>query len=158
MSVVCPEDETGRSSVGPWTRPRATAWRSGSAPSDGRIGRRLALRPPPANEGIDHPDHDQRHDEVVDVLEVLAHVLPFVADGLAGQRQAQDPGRATRDREKGEAPERHPRDAGGQRYERPDDRKHTTEEDRRIAVALEPAVGPFDVTRLQMQPAPMAFD
>ena len=55
------------------------------------------------------------------------------------------------EREHAEAPERHARDAGGQRDERAHDRQHPGEEDGGVAVALEPAVGPLEVLLLDVQ-------
>ena len=49
------------------------------------------------------------------------------------------------EREHGEAPERHARNARGKRDEGADDREHPREEDGGVAVLLEPAVRPLDV-------------
>src|SRR3954462_14719096 len=71
-SVVWADEETGSSSAGPWSTPRARAWESFRCPSGARrIRRGLGLaagpRAPAADDQYDDPDDDQRDDHVVDV-------------------------------------------------------------------------------------------
>ena len=97
---MCAEEETGSSSVGPCSRPSAIGSRSDSRgrATSARVGR-PALRvraarsaaAPAAHERVADPEHDQREDRVVDVLEALAHALPFAAERFAGERQRRAP-------------------------------------------------------------------
>ena len=68
------------------------------------------------------------------------------------------PRQAAQERQDREAPERHPRDAGRQRDERAHDRQHAGEEDGRVAVALEPAVGHLEVVLADVQPLAVLLD
>src|SRR4051794_15083214 len=149
-SVVCAEDETGSSSAGPWSTPSASAWESFRLGSSGRRRiRRGPARAPalaaPAHHEQHDADDDHRDDRVVDVVQVVLPRLPVRADLLADEREREHPGDAAGEGEEREAPERHPRDAGRQRDERADDRQQAREEDGRVAVTGEPAVGGREV-------------
>src|SRR3954454_23212832 len=148
-SVVCAEEETGSSSAGPWSTPSASAWESfrlGSSSPRGicRGPARAPALPPAAHHEQHDADDDHGDDRVVDVVQVVLPLLPVRADLLADEREREHPGDAPREGEEREAPERHARHAGRQRDERADDRQQAGEEDRRVAVAGEPAVGPLE--------------
>src|SRR3954469_14730128 len=152
-SVVWADEETGMSSAGPWSTPSAIACESFRLASGRRrirrgLGRALA---PAAHDQQRDPEDDQRDDRIVDVVQAALPLLPVRADLLADERQQEDPRQAAGDREGGEAPERHLRHPGRERDERADDRQHSREEHGRVAVAGEPAVGPLQVRRLDVQ-------
>src|SRR4051794_3665154 len=132
-SVVCADEETGRSSAGPWSTPSASAWESFRSPSGARrIGRGLARAlavAPVAHDERDDPEDDQRDDGVVDVVEAVLPAGPLRPDLLADEGEQEDPRSAAGERQRAEAPERHARHARGQGDEGPDDRQHAREED-----------------------------
>ena len=101
----------------------------------------------PAHERVDDQADDRRDDQVVEHLQVVAPVFPFVADGLAEQAEAEHPGQRAERGQPGEAPEGHLRDPGRQRDEGADQGQEPGEEDGRVAVALEPAVDPGQTRR-----------
>ena len=70
-----------------------------------------------SHDRIGDPGDDQQEDQVVDVLEALAHGRPVAPERVPGEREREHPGDRAEEGEHGEAPERHPRDAGGQRDE-----------------------------------------
>src|SRR5688500_9743588 len=70
-----------------------------------------------ADQEIDDADHDPRGDGVVEVVQGILPILPVVTGRLADPREHQDPGDAAGEGEGAEAPERHPGDAGRERYE-----------------------------------------
>src|SRR5918999_3062967 len=110
-------DRTGGQTSGPGRR-RA---RGRSAGRSGRFGRGRSAAPPPgADDEVHGADHDGRQHRVVDVMQAVLPALPVVAGLLADEREHQHPGHASGQREHAEAPERHPRDARGQRDERAD--------------------------------------
>src|SRR5688572_7622246 len=115
------DEDTGSSSAGPWISPSATvSARRGSARLVRRIGGRLAGRAAvatPADEQPDGAEHDRRGDDVVEVVEVVLPLLPARPDLATDEREHEDPRDAARRGQQREAPERHPRDAGGQRDE-----------------------------------------
>ena len=77
---------------------------------------------------------------------------------LADEHEHEDPRQAAEERQHAEAQNRHPRDAGRQRDERADDRQHAREEDRRVAVLLEVAVGGVQVRGLDVQLAAVLLE
>src|SRR5262245_33053944 len=98
----------GSSSVGPWSTPSATAWRSWRP----RSGRRIRGAPavavaPPADGEVDRAEDDQDGDRVVDVVQGVLPVLPVGADLLPDEGQHEDPRHAAREGEDAELPERH---------------------------------------------------
>src|SRR4051812_20804077 len=108
-SVVWADEETGSSSAGPWSTPRARAWESFSCPSGARrirrgLGRAAGPRAPAADDQEDDPDDDQRDDRVVDVVQAVLPVRPVRAHLLADEREQEDPRQAARDRQRAEAP------------------------------------------------------
>src|SRR3954447_211055 len=158
-SVVWADEETGMSSAGPWSTPSASAWESFRLASDRRrirrgLGRALASLAPAAHDQQHDPEDDHRDDRVVDVVQAVLPLLPVGAHLLADEGEQEDPRQAPGDREDREAPERHLRDGRGQRDERADYRQQPREEHGRVAVAGEPAVGPRQVRRLDVQLAP----
>src|SRR5215218_8922699 len=162
-SVVCADEETGRSSAGPWSTPSASACESFRVPSGRRrirrgLARALAALAAVAHDQQHDPEDDRRDDHVVDVVEAVLPVLPLPADLLADEREQEDPRQAPEDREDREAPERHLRHAGRERDERADDRQHAREEHGRVAVALEPAVRPREMRRLDVQLAAVLLE
>src|ERR1700704_1510955 len=147
-SATWPDEEIGSSSAGPWRAPSATAWMT-SSPSLSRrgIGGGLVLAAPRpvAQHEVDDPDDDQRRHRVVDVVERVLPFRPVRAHLLADEAEHEHPRDAAEQGKRGEGPERHPGDAGGQRDERADDREHAAEEHGRRPPARKPAVGPLDV-------------
>src|SRR4051794_31769039 len=107
---MCPEEETGRSSAGPWSTPRARACRrSSSVLAAGGIRGRLGLASAAAvaDDEVGDPDDDRREDRVVQVVQLVLPVLPVVADLLADEPEREHPGQAAQRRERREAPEGH---------------------------------------------------
>src|SRR3954470_2830339 len=154
---MCPDEETGSSSAGPCRAPRASASPSGSS---GVLRRDIAAAPPapPAHDEQRHGKQDGRRHGVVDVVQVVLPLGPVRAHRPADQREHQDPRDAPGERQHREAPEGHPRHAGGQRDERADDRQHPGEEHRRIAVLREPPLGPDEVLRLDVERPPVLLE
>src|SRR6187549_930356 len=102
----------GSSSVGPWSTPSATAWRSSSAASGRSIrGATAVAVAPPADREIDGAEDDEHRDRVVDVVQGVLPARPVLRRLLAGEGQREDPRQAAREGEGAELPERHPRDA-----------------------------------------------
>src|SRR5436190_1668336 len=154
---MCPDEETGSSSAGPCRAPRASASPSGSS---GVLRRDIAAAPPapPAHDEQRHNKQDGRRHGVVDVMQVVLPLGPVRAHRPADQREHQDPRDAPGERQHREAPEGHPRHAGGQRDERADDRQHPGEEHRRIAVLREPPLGPGEMLRLDVERPPVLLE
>ena len=88
----------------------------------------------------------------------MAPALPGRPDLHADQREAEHPGDAADEREQREAPERHARDAGGQRDERPDHRNAAADEHRDLAASLEPALGALQSSGRHVDEAPVPRD
>src|SRR5687767_10461071 len=117
-SEMWAELETGSSSVGPWMTPSAAARPGLSSRAAGAAGTRSPLRlgrrcrwrlPGPAalDEPVDDAEKDRGEHDVVAVVEVIAPLLPVVADLLADEPEHQDPRHAAGQGEPGEPPERH---------------------------------------------------
>src|SRR3954447_8313808 len=159
-SVMCADDETGRSSAGPCSAPSAIEWRRGSGSAGGDIGRRLGLpaSPPPAHDEVDDADDDGGEHRVVDVPEGILPLVPAIAHLVADEREHEHPRDAAEERVEREAPERHPGHAGGQRNEGAHDWQHAAEEDRPAAPALEPAVGAVEARLADVQPFAVLLD
>src|SRR3954447_4383054 len=110
-SVTCPDELIGSSSAGPCRSPSATA-----SDALGVLRRDIPAAHAP-HEQVRDPADDQRGHRIVDVVQGVLPVLPVRSGLLAGEREEEHPGQAAEHREHREAPEGHPRGAGGQRDE-----------------------------------------
>src|SRR5439155_11877377 len=98
--MVCAEEDTGSSSVGPSSRPSTIAWRTARVCLCGGIGRgiaRVGASAAAADDQVDEREDDERDHRVVDVVKAFAHALPFGAHGFAREAEAQHPGHAPRE-------------------------------------------------------------
>src|SRR5437870_7458159 len=109
--------------------------------------------PSSADEPGSDEDDDEENDRDVDEAEVVVEGRPARAERPAAAGEPEAPGDAAEEGEEREAAERHPRQPGGDRDERADNRGHAAEEDRPAAPALEPAFRAFEVVRAEMKPA-----
>src|SRR5688500_18332970 len=121
-SEMWAELETGSSSVGPWMTPSDAARPGLSSRAAGVAGTRSPLRlgcrrcgrlpgSPSPDEPVNDAGEDRGQHDVVPVVEVVAPLLPTVADLAADETEHQHPRDAAGQSEPGEAPERHLRDA-----------------------------------------------
>src|SRR5215207_4738993 len=113
---------------------------------------------PTAHQQIRHADHDPCRDRVVHVVEVLVEGLPAGAEGVADRREDHAPECRAHEREDRVAPEWSPEDAGGDRDERARNRRDPPHEDGPVAPALEPALGPRELLRREVQPTAVALE
>src|SRR2546428_10027827 len=143
MSVVCAEEETGKSSAGPCASASARAWtgfrcaatgcesaRAGAF-FGGRHLRCRAASSTTSQQQIHQRSHEQRQHGVVDVVETFAHRFPFAAHRFSGEAEAEDPWGAPDEGEEREADEWHLRHYRREGDERADDREHAAEKDGR---------------------------
>ena len=91
-----PSSRPGAARSGPGPRPRAAARAGVEAGSVGGASAQPTTRRRPraaaaADDQVDDPGDDRRADDVVEVLEVVAPVLPVVADLAPDQRQRRSP-------------------------------------------------------------------
>src|SRR5262249_15425918 len=176
VRFVWADGETGSSSAGPWASPSATAWPSRSAGATagatsgrvdgasraesllGKASRAGGAAPAAAEDQVRDRADDERQKRVVDVLEGRPRALPVAAERVAGEREGEHPWERADEREHREAHDRHPRDAGGQGDECPDEGDHPAEQNDRLAPALKPTVGALDLGWTHVELATVAFE
>src|SRR4051812_15161248 len=110
-------------------------------------------RSPAVDQPGDTDDHRCNH-QIFRVRKVMVEALVARPQRPARRRDPEAPRDAAEEGQHGESDDRHPHDARGDRDERTDDRDQPAEEDRGVAEAVEPAVGPVELLAVEVEPAP----
>src|SRR5215211_155938 len=146
---------SGKLSRGTASESRRWAYRSGFAAGGSRPRQTVPAAAP--YEQRRDGEQDQGRHEVVDVAEGVVEPLPVRAERPPDRREAEAPRRRAGDREQEVADERHTPDARGHGDERAHHGSDAPQEDERVAVAVEPAVGAAQLLRIEVQPAAVAL-
>src|SRR5690242_7902568 len=86
------------------------------------LGTRAESRCSPSEQQVQHEQHRSCHDRVIDPPERAVDAAPVRAERVAGAAEAEAERDAAEQRQRGEEPQIHPRDARRDRHERADDR------------------------------------
>src|SRR5205823_5577250 len=101
---------------------------------------------------------DGEPDRVVDEPEVAVEALPAPADRPADAGGREAPDRRANERQDRVRGEPHPEDARRDRDERADDGRDSPQEDSPVAPPVEPALGPVELLRREVEDAPAILE
>src|SRR5262245_59680692 len=116
---------------------------------------------PPEDMSVQEPGRAEANsgdDSVIHPTEILVYPSVAGSDTPADAREGECPDRGTDEREQGVPAEGRAEDAGGDRDERADQRRHPPEEHGSVAAALEPVLGAVEVLGRQVEPPTAVLD
>src|SRR5436190_10042169 len=97
-------------------------------------------------------------DDILGIAEVVMEALVARAEAVAGARDPERPDRRPDEGQQHVRNERHLEDARRNRDERPDDGCEAADQDAEVAPAVEPALGPVEPRRRDVEPAAVPLE
>src|SRR5437588_121971 len=107
----------------------ALQWLMGTVENGDRLARHSHSMLPALPHKTDHSNPNDRANHLIELVKILAEVLPILPRFHSQIRQPEAPWKRSHKCIKMEAQARHTRNSCRQRDKRPDHRKHTTDQD-----------------------------